>query len=113
VLALSRRPHRTRTERADLPTVPDAASPRQVTEPHANRRPGHDARLGSAAMSDATLTGAKLSGAKLSGADLTGADLTGAGFAGAALTGAIWPANAAVPKGWLRDAHSGRLTRAP
>jgi uncharacterized protein YjbI with pentapeptide repeats len=59
-------------------------------------------------MSDATLTDAKpinanLTGAKLSGADLTGADLRGAGFAGTALTGAIWPANAAVPKGARRS----------
>ena len=55
----------------------------------------------------AALFGADLSGAVLTGADLTEADLTHAN-----LTGALWPTNAAVPAGWQRDTHSGRLKRA-
>jgi uncharacterized protein YjbI with pentapeptide repeats len=95
-----------------------------------------DANLTRADLTGAHLTGAHLTGAHLAGADLTGADLTYADltyahFTGSALpcpnlscpnlphanlthanlTGALWPADAAVPKGWLRDAHSGRLKR--
>jgi Pentapeptide repeats (8 copies) len=68
-------------------------------------------------LTGADLTGAHLPYTNLTGADLTGADLTGAdlnhtNFTGADLTSALWPADAAVPKGWLRT-PSGRLTRAP
>jgi Pentapeptide repeats (8 copies) len=56
---------------------------------------------------DADLTGADLTGAKF-----TGAKFTGAKFTGANLTGALWPTGAAVPKGWQRGTHSGRLKRA-
>jgi uncharacterized protein YjbI with pentapeptide repeats len=90
------------------------------------------ANLSRANLDHANLSGANLSGANLSrtnlsrgdltnadltDADLTGAifyraDLTGANFYGADLTGARWPADAAVPKGWIRGIRSGRLTRA-
>jgi hypothetical protein len=52
-----------------------------------------------------------LSGANLTHADLTRANLHGALLTGANLTGAVWPADTAVPKGWVRDTDSGRLKR--
>ena len=57
------------------------------------------------------LTGANLTGALLNGANLTDANLKGANLTGANLFGALWPAHAAIPKGWLRDTHTGRLSR--
>jgi Pentapeptide repeats (8 copies) len=69
------------------------------------------ADLTGAVLAGANLLGAPLTGADLQGAHLTSADLTRANFADARLKGALWPADAAVPKGWLRDTHSGRLSR--
>jgi hypothetical protein len=71
------------------------------------------ADLTRADLTRADLTRADFTGADLTRADFTGADLTRADFTGADLTGARWPADAAVPMGWLRNPHSGRLTRAP
>jgi uncharacterized protein YjbI with pentapeptide repeats len=59
-------------------------------------------------LTGANLTGANLTGVDLAGVDLAGVDLTGADLTGADLTAAQWPADAAVPKGWLRSAL-GRL----
>jgi hypothetical protein len=70
------------------------------------------ANLFLAHLSDADLTGANLTKAHLASANLTGADLTGADFTSADLRRASWPADAAVPKGWHRDAESGRLNEA-
>jgi uncharacterized protein YjbI with pentapeptide repeats len=80
------------------------------------------ADLANADLRRVNFTGANLAGVNLSGADLTGvdisaADLSSADFGrvdlnGAYLTGALWPRNAAVPEGWIRDADSGRLRRA-
>jgi len=74
------------------------------------------ANLFNASLTGVDLTGVDLTGANLSAADLTRAnftraDLRGADLRGANLTDAIWPADAAVPKGWLLDTHSGRLKR--
>jgi hypothetical protein len=71
------------------------------------------ANLTRAALDYANLTSANLTHANLTHADLTHADLTSADLTGADLTGALWPADQPVPKGWLRDPHSGRLRRAP
>jgi len=73
----------------------------------------HGAHLNGAKLYAADLTGADLDRADLTGANFTGAKLTSTNFTGADLTGASWPARAAVPHGWLRDTHSGRLRRAP
>jgi uncharacterized protein YjbI with pentapeptide repeats len=67
------------------------------------------ADLASANLTHADLTHANLTHADLTHACLTGAHLAGAHFTGADLTGALWPADATVPKGWLRDTNSGRL----
>ena len=91
-----------------------------------------EANLIDASLTGADLTGADLSGAHLAGADLReanliDADLTGADLAGADLTtallagadlthanvgGAVWPEKYPVPKGWLRNPDSGRLSQA-
>jgi hypothetical protein len=57
------------------------------------------------------LASAQLVDASFRGANLFGANLTAAHLFGANLTGAFWPADAAVPKGWVRDTRSGRLKR--
>ena len=74
------------------------------------------ANLTGASLARADLSGADLAEADLNGADLAEADLSGANvaeanFARANLTGALWPTYAAIPGGWQRDAHSGRLKR--
>jgi hypothetical protein len=71
----------------------------------------HWAYLTGANLTDAHLPDTNLTGADLTGADLTGADLNQTNFTGANLTGALWPADAAVPKGWIRI-PPGRLSRA-
>jgi Pentapeptide repeats (8 copies) len=76
--------------------------------------PGADligAHLGGVHLISANLAGAHLNGAHLKGAHLTSAYLKGADLTGAELTGAVWPVNARVPTGWVRDTHSGRLRR--
>jgi hypothetical protein len=70
------------------------------------------AKFKGAKLPGADLNGANLTRADLTGADLNGADLNGADLNGAELTGALWPASAAIPKGWQRDTGSGRLERA-
>ena len=80
----------------------------------ANLGPAH---LHGAVLAFADLTGTNLTGANLRGAYLTDAILAltnfrGANLTGANLTGALWPTGVAVPKGWQRDIHSGRLKRA-
>ena len=62
-------------------------------------------------LTHANLTRADLTHARLIRADLTDAKVDGTDFTAADLTGALWPASAAVPNGWLRDIHSGRLKR--
>ena len=79
------------------------------------------ADLRGADLAGANLIGANLYRADLTDADLTRADLTAANLtdvnlyradlAGADLSGAVWPADAAVPKGWVRDTQFGRLKR--
>jgi Pentapeptide repeats (8 copies) len=69
------------------------------------------AGLNGAQLNNANLAGAHLNGAHLKGAHLTSAYLKGADLTGAELTGAVWPVNARVPTGWVRDTHSGRLRR--
>jgi hypothetical protein len=70
-----------------------------------------DADLKFADLKGAALNSADLRGADLAGANLTDANLKGANLTGANLFGALWPAHAAIPKGWLRDTHTGRLSR--
>jgi hypothetical protein len=87
----------------------------------------HSANLTGADLTGASLFGASLVGANLTGADLTGVnltradltradltetDLTGANLNEAHLTGAFWPADAAVPEGWQRDAETRGLSQA-
>ena len=69
------------------------------------------AYLNDADLSKADLTGASLDYAHLTRADLTHANLTHAELTRANLDGALWPADTAVPEGWVRDTHSGRLKR--
>jgi hypothetical protein len=88
----------------------------QLSGLHLSRANFEGADLFDATLSGADLRGANLSGANLGGANLTGANLTrtdptAANLRGADLTGAVWPANTAVPKGWLRETDSGRLKR--
>ena len=76
-----------------------------------------DASLFGASLTDANLTGADLTDvnftrADLTRADLTETDLTGANLNEAHLTGAFWPADAAVPEGWQRDAETRGLSQA-
>jgi uncharacterized protein YjbI with pentapeptide repeats len=93
-----------------------------------------NALLDGASLKGADLSRTKLDGVTLKGADLSRADLTGAYFSrayriyagsgidadrsiadvlltAANLTGAIMAPNEVIPKGWKRDAVSGRLKR--
>jgi hypothetical protein len=70
------------------------------------------ANLRAADLVGANLAGAYLGGADLAGADLRHADLTGANLRDAKLVGAKWPKGFPVPKGWVLDPRSGRLSRA-
>jgi Pentapeptide repeats (8 copies) len=70
------------------------------------------ADLSRASLSGADLRGADLRSANLTRANLSEAKLTGVKLTDANLSGARWPADAAVPEGWKRDADSGRLTAA-
>jgi hypothetical protein len=70
------------------------------------------ANLSSTYLDDANLTNAVLDDANLTNANLRGTDLTGVNLTGTNLTGAIWPADAAVPEGWQREASTGRLYHA-
>ena len=69
-------------------------------------------KLHGAILTGADLTGAVLGQADFTEADFTGAKLTGADFTGAELTSARYPEGCPVPEGWVRDADSGRLSRA-
>jgi Pentapeptide repeats (8 copies) len=80
-----------------------------LTRAHLDGAHLRDAALRWAYLTNAHLKDAHLRYAHLPYADLTGADLRGADLTGADLTGTIWPADTTVPKGWLRDSHSGRL----
>ena len=69
--------------------------------------------LPSANLAGVTLTDAELSFADLTSANLTNANLTNANLSQVYLTEAVWPPDAAVPEGWQRDSHSGRLAGIP
>jgi uncharacterized protein YjbI with pentapeptide repeats len=71
-----------------------------------------NANLAGASFFGANLTHADLRQAILTGANFTYATLIGANFAGANLIDSYWPPNVAVPEGWQRNPHSGRLERA-
>ena len=58
------------------------------------------------------LTGVDLSYANFTNANFTNANITGANLSRADLTGARWSVSERVPKGWVADPGSGRLTRA-
>jgi uncharacterized protein YjbI with pentapeptide repeats len=66
------------------------------------------ADLAGARLADANLTEANLAEANLTNADLTRADLTNAN-----LDEAWWSESLPAPNGWVRDAASGKLKRAP
>jgi uncharacterized protein YjbI with pentapeptide repeats len=71
------------------------------------------ANLTRANLAGVTLTDAELSFADLTSANLTSANLTSANLTQVYLTHAVWPPDAAVPAGWQRDSHSGRLAGIP
>lgn len=116
-----------------LPDKPGADAPARTTRPDVQaavtvigrRNPRHDrqpvnldaadltgADLTGADLTHADLTHADLTGANLTRANLTGKNLTRADFTGADFTGAFLPPDTAVPYGWQRHTHSGRLKRA-
>jgi hypothetical protein len=70
------------------------------------------ANLHRADLLNANLQGAEFLNANLQGADLASANLHRADFTDADLTHALWPTDAPVPTGWIRNTQSGRLTRA-
>jgi hypothetical protein len=70
------------------------------------------ANLHGADLADADLQGAEFLNANLHGANLASANLHNADFTDADLTDALWPTDAPVPKGWIRNTQSDRLTRA-
>jgi uncharacterized protein YjbI with pentapeptide repeats len=95
---------RTNLIRADLTDA-------KLVEAHLNRADLVKAVLTGAVLIHADLTRANLTRANLTRANLTGAKVTGIDLTGADLTGTLFPAAAAVPEGWVRDADSGRLKR--
>ena len=69
------------------------------------------ADLKRADLSDATVNGAYFGYADFTGANLTGAYLDHAGVSHADFSDVLLAPRAAVPVGWQRDTHSGRMKR--